>query len=90
MEALNTTERFSPMLLVGRIIYRNGQTLMEEGIPFTKENDCQYFNRMYSKNQVATTSFCCTEFEDSEVSIKKENMFVKDLKNPSNHSKKFA
>jgi hypothetical protein len=64
IEALNTTERYSPILLAGRILYRNGQTLMEEGIPFTTQNDCQYINRMYSDTQVAATSFCCTKFED--------------------------
>uniref|UniRef100_A0A914QL93 Uncharacterized protein n=1 Tax=Panagrolaimus davidi TaxID=227884 RepID=A0A914QL93_9BILA len=63
MEALNKTEDYEPLLLVGRILIRNDQTLMEEGIPFTKENDCQYFNRQYSKNKVATTSFCCTDFQ---------------------------
>uniref|UniRef100_A0AC35GSG9 Uncharacterized protein n=1 Tax=Panagrolaimus sp. PS1159 TaxID=55785 RepID=A0AC35GSG9_9BILA len=63
LEASNKTERYEPLILVGRLIIRNGQTFMEEGIPFTKENDCQYFNRKYTKTKVASTSFCCTEFQ---------------------------
>uniref|UniRef100_A0AC34GSW1 Uncharacterized protein n=1 Tax=Panagrolaimus sp. ES5 TaxID=591445 RepID=A0AC34GSW1_9BILA len=51
--------------MVGRILIRNGQTLMEEGKPFTATNNCFYIN--YSSDshpfsQVITNSFCCAQF----------------------------
>uniref|UniRef100_A0A914QIN6 Uncharacterized protein n=1 Tax=Panagrolaimus davidi TaxID=227884 RepID=A0A914QIN6_9BILA len=52
-----------PSFLIGRIIFRNNQTLMENGIPFTKRNDCLYFSQsLNSTNYVATSSFCCIDF----------------------------
>jgi hypothetical protein len=50
---------------LGRIIIENGKTLMEEGVPYTKTNDCIFWNSPPYTSQVINNQFCCTEFEDS-------------------------
>uniref|UniRef100_A0AC34FD84 Uncharacterized protein n=1 Tax=Panagrolaimus sp. ES5 TaxID=591445 RepID=A0AC34FD84_9BILA len=48
-----------PMFLI-----RNSQTLMKEGIPYTKENNCQYFSVRDNYQQMpASVEVCCKNFE---------------------------
>uniref|UniRef100_A0AC34GHN2 Uncharacterized protein n=1 Tax=Panagrolaimus sp. ES5 TaxID=591445 RepID=A0AC34GHN2_9BILA len=62
----------TPTFIIGRIINRNGQTLMEEGRPYTPQDNCIYFSRpltvyRYIKplkgSYVITSEFCCTSFK---------------------------
>jgi hypothetical protein len=55
-----------PFPLIGRLLIRDGQTLMQEGVAFTPQNTCLYTNHgfMYHKDQVAHNQFCCSEFEN--------------------------
>uniref|UniRef100_A0A914YJ66 Uncharacterized protein n=1 Tax=Panagrolaimus superbus TaxID=310955 RepID=A0A914YJ66_9BILA len=54
--------------MMSRILIRNGQTLMEEGIPYTSKNNCMYLNFPFvgNSNQIVTNQFCCTEFETKD------------------------
>uniref|UniRef100_A0AC34GQ37 Uncharacterized protein n=1 Tax=Panagrolaimus sp. ES5 TaxID=591445 RepID=A0AC34GQ37_9BILA len=52
------------LLTVGRFILRENQTLSHEGIPFTPQNNCIYFNEpIEESNQVTHSEFCCQEFD---------------------------
>uniref|UniRef100_A0A914QCQ7 Uncharacterized protein n=1 Tax=Panagrolaimus davidi TaxID=227884 RepID=A0A914QCQ7_9BILA len=48
---------------IGRFIIRDGQTLMKEGVAYTPQNNCIFFNQPYSQNQVSHSEFCCQTFE---------------------------
>uniref|UniRef100_A0AC35FZV4 Uncharacterized protein n=1 Tax=Panagrolaimus sp. PS1159 TaxID=55785 RepID=A0AC35FZV4_9BILA len=57
-----------PNLLIGRIILRSGQTLMEEGIPFSSSNQCQNITALVTLQTTNVTfkivnQFCCTDFD---------------------------
>uniref|UniRef100_A0A914Y965 Uncharacterized protein n=1 Tax=Panagrolaimus superbus TaxID=310955 RepID=A0A914Y965_9BILA len=57
-----------PNVLIGRIILRNGQTLMEEGIQFSPSNQCQNFNGIAHLQTANVTfkvinQFCCADFD---------------------------
>jgi hypothetical protein len=54
------TDFFVPM---GRLLLRDGQALIEEGISFTPQNNCQYLSSTINFHQVFSTKFCCSEFE---------------------------
>jgi hypothetical protein len=60
--------------VIARIIIRDGQTLMEEGIPFTPKNNCMYqnFPNEADANQVIHNQFCCTAFESTFDASKQE------------------
>lgn len=49
---------------IGRIILRNGVSLMEEGVPFTPANDCSYTNGVAPDYNylVSHSQLCCVEF----------------------------
>uniref|UniRef100_A0AC34GY79 Uncharacterized protein n=1 Tax=Panagrolaimus sp. ES5 TaxID=591445 RepID=A0AC34GY79_9BILA len=53
--------------MISRILIRDGQTLMEEGVPYTSKNNCMYLNFPYegNSNQIVNNQFCCTEFENA-------------------------
>ena len=52
-----------PEMIANRLIIRDGQTLMSEGIPFTTANSCQPFSFPYGGFQLQT-QFCCIEFQE--------------------------
>uniref|UniRef100_A0AC34G5B5 Uncharacterized protein n=1 Tax=Panagrolaimus sp. ES5 TaxID=591445 RepID=A0AC34G5B5_9BILA len=53
-----------PLPKIGKLIIQNGQTLMEEGVPFSPDNECWYtqHNALHGE-KVGTSEFCCKEFE---------------------------
>uniref|UniRef100_A0A914PC75 Uncharacterized protein n=1 Tax=Panagrolaimus davidi TaxID=227884 RepID=A0A914PC75_9BILA len=54
------------LITVGRFILRENQTLLDEGIPFTPQNNCIYFNEpIEESNQVTHSEFCCQQFENN-------------------------
>uniref|UniRef100_A0A914QHP9 Uncharacterized protein n=1 Tax=Panagrolaimus davidi TaxID=227884 RepID=A0A914QHP9_9BILA len=54
------------LITVGRFILRENQTLLDEGIPFTHQNNCIYFNEpIEESNQVTHSEFCCQKFENN-------------------------
>uniref|UniRef100_A0A914PT54 Uncharacterized protein n=1 Tax=Panagrolaimus davidi TaxID=227884 RepID=A0A914PT54_9BILA len=50
--------------LIGRIVIRENETLMAEGIPFTHSNSCLKTNFKFGDSKVSMNQFCCTEFEN--------------------------
>jgi hypothetical protein len=55
---------FTDMLVpIGRLLLRNGQALIEEGISFTPKNNCQYSSSVINPQQAVGSQFCCTSFE---------------------------
>uniref|UniRef100_A0A914PZK8 Uncharacterized protein n=1 Tax=Panagrolaimus davidi TaxID=227884 RepID=A0A914PZK8_9BILA len=69
--------------VIARIIIRHGQTLMEEGIPFTPKINCMYqnFPNEADANQVIRNQFCCTAFESTFDDLKQE----KEIQQISSH-----
>jgi hypothetical protein len=53
--------------MLGRILFRDGQILMEEGVPFSPENNCYYQSYPYAgmPNHVVNNQFCCVAFDTS-------------------------
>uniref|UniRef100_A0A914QL49 Uncharacterized protein n=1 Tax=Panagrolaimus davidi TaxID=227884 RepID=A0A914QL49_9BILA len=49
-------------LSAGRFVIRNKEILMEEGVAFTKNNDCFYTSVKYDDGKMGTTELCCKEF----------------------------
>ena len=50
--------------LIGRILIRDGQTLIQEGVPYDpKKHSCAYYSYSYMAFQMVTSQFCCIEFE---------------------------
>uniref|UniRef100_A0AC34G190 Transmembrane protein n=1 Tax=Panagrolaimus sp. ES5 TaxID=591445 RepID=A0AC34G190_9BILA len=53
-------------ILSARLLYRNNQLLMQEGVPFTKQNNCLYLKGPWypsPSNHTTYAQFCCTAFE---------------------------
>uniref|UniRef100_A0A914YA41 Uncharacterized protein n=1 Tax=Panagrolaimus superbus TaxID=310955 RepID=A0A914YA41_9BILA len=65
-----------PLAIAGKLIIRNGQTLMAEGRPFSMQNICQNFTQPLHMREIyggdilnwtvnVLSQFCCTKFENS-------------------------
>uniref|UniRef100_A0AC35GWH2 Uncharacterized protein n=1 Tax=Panagrolaimus sp. PS1159 TaxID=55785 RepID=A0AC35GWH2_9BILA len=54
---------FNKTAKLGRIIFRGDLTLMEEGMPFTKKNNCFYNSDASAGIYVVYSQFCCQDFE---------------------------
>jgi hypothetical protein len=53
-------------ILSARLLYRNDQLLMQEGVPFTPQNNCLYLKGPWypsPTNYSTTANFCCSAFE---------------------------
>uniref|UniRef100_A0A914Z674 Uncharacterized protein n=1 Tax=Panagrolaimus superbus TaxID=310955 RepID=A0A914Z674_9BILA len=46
----------------GRLVIRNKEILMEEGVGFTQNNDCFYTSVLFDDGKMGTTELCCKEF----------------------------
>uniref|UniRef100_A0A914QPR7 Uncharacterized protein n=1 Tax=Panagrolaimus davidi TaxID=227884 RepID=A0A914QPR7_9BILA len=73
--------------MFARLIIRDGQTLMEEGIPFSTKNDCSYQNFKFAGNPkyIVQNQFCCLEFESSFEQMQRQKVHF--LKSMKKHSK---
>uniref|UniRef100_A0A914PVV1 Uncharacterized protein n=1 Tax=Panagrolaimus davidi TaxID=227884 RepID=A0A914PVV1_9BILA len=65
IQGINGGPLYSGML--GRILFRDGQILMEEGVPFSPKNNCYYQSYPYAgmPNHVVNNQFCCVAFDTS-------------------------